>query len=746
MRKRFARFLALMLVLCLTPFAALAEDTDAAPEENPVVETLNNTPSSLVTLGGQLYAVSGWDGVFQKVDGGWKRALSFATENGSYDVLATATADDTLYVMVRDYSGESTVHAIMTTHVEDGALAPLTKVADVDFSIGEDYYPQLYGMAADKDNVWFLIYPDSGDWNNNDLYRVTLSDGKATKLTRDHLTGLTPYTGDKLLAVYSNYEAENEEDRRALVAVDKETGAIEKLCSLRGNQNYLGLTYDSASGYVYITDDSHLYRFDSTFAEATLCAYLPPHSSDNSASGTIFDGKYYLPDWSDSRYMACTVDPALLPSRVLRMNYSNSGDDLLRAFCLEHPEIALETGSSDAYTAEDISRAMTSGDNSADIFSLYLSNGTYEALRRKGYCYDLSGSEILSGFVSRMYPHFAKVLMQDTKLCAIPSYVSVSSIGYFPLAFEKVGLTEEDVPTTMMEMLDFIQMWVDDYADEYPEMQLFQGSYRLREQLFSMIFQMQISYCEAQGETLTFDTPVIRKLLSRLEEIGPALKSMEPEENSAASMVFYSDDPNALFTTYASILPDRYGSGRRWNGYPMILALDEGMTPALSMNMSAYIVNPNSENTDLAVTFLEYMVEHMYQDTKITLLPDENEPYQNEYYEQNMKYYDESIAMTTEALESAAEEDKAMYEEQLTWLKEAKERTEKEERWAISAEEIAEYREIAQYLTILSTDMFSGANNEASNLMQRYIDGQIGAEQFIKEFSRIIRMIQMENQ
>jgi len=745
MKRRLARFLALMLALCLTPYAALAEDASTPTGEPPVLEALNDTPIAMAALGGELFAIFGWEGIFQKVDGGWKPVLAAAPENGSLDVLAAAVADDTLYLLTHEYVDEASACVIMRTRLENGALAPLEKAADVAVAIDENYYPQFFGMAADKDNVWFLISPDSGDWDNNDLYRVSLNDGKTVKLAREHLKGLTNYSEDKLLALYTNSK---EEDPHCLVSVDKETEAIEKLCSLSGTQSYVGLTYDDASGFAYFSDDSHLYRYRSTLAEPSLCGYMPPHTVDSSCSAAVLDGMYYLPDWSeDNRVTSCSVDPSLLPSRVLRLSENWGGDDLLRGFCQAHPEIALETGTSSAYTAEDISRAMTSGDNSADIFSIYVHSSAYEALLRKGYFYDLSGSEILSDFAGRMYPHFAKVLTQDGKLCAIPIHVSAYSLGYFPKAFEKVGLTEADVPATMMEMLDFIQRWADDYADEYPEMQLFLNTDNLRGELFSTIFQMQLSHCQAQGEPLTFDTPVIRKLLARLEEISPALTSIENRAaNGGEVFAISASNPPQLFTTYANLLPQRYhASGRDWSGYPMLLSLDEGMTPALDMTMEVYIVNPNSENLDLAVTFLEYMVEHMYQDTRIVLLPDENTPYQNEYYERNLKEYEDALAIEYASMAEAAEEYKADFQEQIEWLEKSKARVEAD-RWAISVEDIADYRAVAEYLNILPTNLFSGSNNEAASLMRRYTDGQMGAEQFIKEFSRIVSMSQLESQ
>lgn len=734
MKTRFAKLIALLLVLCLCPLSVWAEET--VPLDDTVTENLIGSPDSFFVLDDHLYAILSYAGIYQQVEGGWKQALSF----GSFDCLGAAVYGNSIYLLSYTYDEDEPI-SLWRSQLVDGALTPVEQLATIDLDFDADSYPQLYGLVADDDSLWMLLYDfNSSDWGKNDLYRISLADGSATKVTQTYLSSITSYTDGKLLAYSYNY---TEDNPHKLLTVDKTSGEMEELCILPDSvYSYIGLLYDVSSGYTYISDSNHLYRFDSTFAEATLCAYLTGVSVSTGSTAAIFNDMYYLPDWSDeSNATVCSIDPSLLPTRVLRLD-SFGSDEMLRGFVKEHPEIAVEITDTGANTAEAISLAMTTGDNSADIFSVYLSSGPYESLRRKGYYYDLSNSEILRDFIDRMYPQFSNVLVKDDQICAIPESISAYTLSYFPNAFEKVGLTEEDVPTTMMEMLDFIQMWAEDYADEYPEIELFQWAYDLRSQLFSMIFSMQISYCSAHNETLTFDTPVIRALLARLDELTPILDELTPDDDS--TMGYVSDD-NSLFNSNADFLPNRYGLSPEWNGYPFLLSLSDDMDPVINVNVTAYIVNPRSENIDLAITFLEYIVEHMAQDTKIILLPDENEPCEYEYYQQQLESYEQNLAQLQESMANASEDEKAMYEDSLEWLEEYRKQV-LENRWAISEEDIANYRAIAPYLTALSTDLFSGSNNEASTLMQRYLDGQINAEQFIKEFSRIILMIQMENE
>ena len=496
---------------------------------------------------------------------------------------------------------------------------------------------------------------------------------------------------------------------------------------------------------------TQLMRYRSGMAQPELCGYLLPNV--NAETSAVVDGQYLCGNWgNDGEYIASTTtDPAKLPTRVLRLvNYGDS--DILYAFCKAHPEIAVTEPDSYAYTAEAISQEMLSGGNSADVYSMFLPNGAFTALRDKGYMADLSSSQVLTDFVGRMYPQFSRMLYSsDGKLIAFPFQIQASCMGYFPAALEKVGLTVADLPTSIEGLMDFILMWQEDYAEEYPEITLFGDYvYNLDQQVFSLIFSQRVVDCAAAGEQLTFNTPEMRAILTKWEQLRSTLQELSQETDGNAGVVYYSDSEGAtqLFTTYADPLPQRYGHDPRWDGVPMHLSLTDGSEPYISTSMAVSFVNPNSPNLDLAILWLEFYAEHMPLDEQIAMLPDVNEPMEYMYYQQNLESVQESIASMEAALAEADEADKAMYEENLTWMREELADTEAR-RWAVSEEDIAAYRELAPQLIVAdSADFLSSSTdgaNEASKLMQRYMDGQIGADQFIRELDRIIQMMQMEN-
>ena len=741
MKNRLARWLAVLLCLCLMPLPALAEGLD-----DTVEPTLSGgTPQRLFSVKGHMYALVSWAGMYEKVEGGWQPALMFSDGNVSMECLDGAAAEEEIYLLARSYEDDS--YSIqLTTVLDDGRLTGLEPVCEVNLGIGEDVYPQLCGMATDGESLWVLLYADNSgmDWGNNSLYRISLSDGSATLVTKNYFSGLTLHADGRLLTRYWNQqEAYSTEEiiMPALALIDPASGEYETLCSLP-SASCTGIAVDGE--YVYLSDTSHVYRYDASFAAPELVAYLTPvYSSDNTAA-LVFGGQYYVASWDDeSGVKSTSTDPSLLPSTVLRIAGGFYDTELLGGFCAAHPEIAVELEDTYYYQAEDIRQNMTSGDSACDLYALYFTEGSYDALRRKGYCADLSSSETLMAAVDSMYPFVQDVLTQDGKLHAVPLNVSATTLGYYTAALDKVGLTTDDLPTSLWGLLDFIEVWYEDYADEYPEIQLFEYSTDDYSTLLNLIFEAQMAACDREGTALTLDTPVVSKLLSRLEQLKPILQEMSSSDGE--TMVFDADSPGALFSSYADCLPNRYGHNPAYEATPLLLSLDEGMEPALHMNLSGMILNPASKNAEAAITFLEYVVEHMPADRRIALEPGYNEPLEYEYYASNKKNIADWISEMEESMANASEEEKAMYEDNIQYARESLQSLE-DERWAVDEEDIAAYRSLAVALVVPTSNPFYGESAKMTSLLQRFSDGQLSADQFVKEFSRIYQMIEMENQ
>ena len=66
-------------------------------------------------------------------------------------------------------------------------------------------------------------------------------------------------------------------------------------------------------------------------------------------------------------------------------------------------------------------------------------------------------------------------------------------------------------------------------------------------------------------------------------------------------------------------------------------------------------------------------------------------------------------------------------------------------KYIISSDDIAMYREVEPYIYVSTSSIYANITTDGGQLLQRYMDGQMSSEQFIKDFNRIIRMMQMED-
>lgn len=749
----------LLLVLCLLMPYALAEDTLEGPI---VMETLSDYPENLFTVKDTLF-VHCWNAFYKAVEGGWQK-LDIDSKDVSFSD-ATAT-DDGIYLLEQRQEKynevtqswefpEGSMFSISFIPVdENGMLGEREQLCDVTWDVHEDNWPQFYGMQVVDGAAYLLLHDDDANWELNSLYSVDLATGKGTKVMQDYITELVAYKDGLLLSRWYNWEEAYDTQTGKyirmpdIISINPITGETTSLASL-SDTNCGALVYDAETDMVYFASFSFVYRFDNTFASAETVGYLVGGSSSRgNSTAVLYRDRYYIRDYQeDSHIASATIDPALLPTRTLRLADLWNVEDILRDYAKAHPDVAIEYVDISGSTAEDYRSHMQSP-QAADIYSLNLPYSPYASLLKYGLLTDLASSETLMNTVSRMYPHMTSAYLKDGKLYGLPIHIYASSMGYYPSALEKAGLTEEDLPTTYDELMDFLTDWYYDYYDDYEEMQIFEWSQDLHGVLFNMIFNAQVLLCESHGEALTFRTPTIQKLLARLDsqEMETIFDALTPQTDVNDVMVYdyYEDGSSALFSSYADPMPSTYG--KYMPAQPMLIRLDEDTDPVLQTSMYLLTVNKASSNQELAIEVLEYIAERLPKDLATAMMPDENDPIQVSYYEENLANYQELIAQVEKEMEDMEEDERADYEEMLTWYYERVKRME-EERWAFSEEDIAFYREkIAPYMVVSPSSIFTGQDNPVTTALSLYLDGARDADWFISEIDRVVNMMQMENQ
>lgn len=596
------------------------------------------------------------------------------------------------------------------------------------------YYLQVFSAFAADGKLYILRQASEDDYERNTLDCYDLADGSHSTPEASSFRTLCPYKDGLLAGLYRD-----ENYTMALYTLNPATGESAALAAAPAGYNLGGLAYSAKADRLYVLTQSTLYGLtpEGTWEKT---AYLPINYAQENMACAVLDSGYYI--CAENAIHVRSTDPAELPERALRISGGVGDYDAHQAFLTQHPEIPVVQSDTYLSTAEEISQNMVSGENAADLYQLSLSYSGFASLRDKGYCYPLSGNQALTEAVAQMYPFMMEDLFKDGQLIAFPaSLYSGNTVGYSAKVMEELGLTQEEMPHTYGELMDFMVDWVDYLSGEHPNYNVMRGVYDIRSQLLSMIFQDYMSYYAKNNMELTFDTPLFRSLLQKLDEVTPILEDLNPEDNNGFG--WSSDDvPTDLFDTFYSLDP----SQARWNKYEFYpLTLDEGVDPVVGMNLSVWLVNPNSPNVDMALTYLEYMARNMNNAMKVMLCPEANDPVENRYYQEHLKWYDNNIAELEKSLETADEENKRAIQESIDRSKQYRKEFEENERWEITAEAIADYRALVPYLYVLDDQMVF-ANEEVSTLRSRYMQGEMSADQFIKEFDRKLRMIRLENQ
>lgn len=728
MKHTASRLITIMLIFYLLLPAALAEGGDDGREILPEL------PRSLIGLLAQedvLYAVS-WSGdAYRQEDGGWTLLGMLDGDAQQVDL-----SDGAIWMLERweDTTEERSGYRISKAAVQNGGMLGETQICcDIVWDVNADDWPRCQGFVAEGGEAYVLM-EDAMNYGTQNLYRVNLSTGVATKLLSGPLSELRRYKDDLFIARRFSWEeyygADGSEQPPQIVTIDPNTGAVETIGLMTGYADG-ALAYAPETGEVYFSNSSYVYRAAGNAPERV--GYLIPSGMEHEGlPAVVWQGRYYVHEVNG--LISSSVDPAQLPERTLRVAHVYEVEKIIHDFARLHPEIAVEYVEWVPSGADELTRHMQSS-AAADVYSCMIDKD-FVNLRDKKYMVDLSSSAVLTETVARMDERLTAALYLDGKLCALPCAIGVSVDGYYPGAWEKAGVPLELVPSTYGELLDFIVTWYNDYLADNKGMQFSEMSYDLRSELVFTVCLKQILRCQADGKAPTLDDPTVRALLTRLEEIAPIIEEVAPVDG----WYEWSED-NALFTEDANPLPRTW----RWGNppQPMILGLDNETEPVILANMGVLTVNPYSENADIAIELLAYIAQHLPDTLKIALMPDENDPIPY-YSEEDLAYWRAQAAETERLLEEAPEEDRAELQATLQWERELLASAE-EDPWAYTPEDIAFYREnIEPYLVCGLSQVFG--TDQVNGIMIRYLDGQLSLDDYIREFDRIVWMIQMENQ
>ncbi|HIS02638.1 MAG TPA: carbohydrate ABC transporter substrate-binding protein [Candidatus Pullichristensenella avicola] len=631
-----------------------------------------------------------------------------------------------------------------------GAAVAGKEIVELDWSnmlqeYGDSQYPPQCSMPfVMGDTLYFSSY----DYNGNEyLAMCDLTDGSSRMLytseldVQVRLDAVCPYKDGKLLTMAVEWSEDGNTVR--LYALDVNAAALEELLQLPS------VGYGSPSGLVYREENDTLYYIMNGEVHAltgmdvsTLqaVAEIPVDSVYEAMPIVTDDGFYVAGDYE--AVVRRNTDPTLRAQTRLTVqnNYNTSIESAYYAFTSEHGDVEVVL----AQQTEDVVQAMMNRSSAVDVYCLDVSTSQYEAVFSRGFMADLSQSEALAALVESAYPFVQEVCKKDGQVVGVPVEMYMDGRGYDPEAFERLGLTEADVPQTWAQFFESLEPLAARVA-QTQGMSLFETYYdyeSLRMTLLNALINEYMVYISQPEREFAFDTEGFRAALAAYEAVDwENLGQPSPEDEMIATRDVSAPEHNVLFSTYASVTASSYSGTEGFQ--PLPLGFEQGEQASLGATMYVAFVNPFSENREAAVAFLETVAENLDPLLKIHISPENNEPVRSAYYETNLAGYDQSIADIQAQLEAAdTESDRQAFEEMLAEMEGYREEYMRYGAWDASEESIARYRQFAPYFRVKRNLGLGDENaDEFYELISQYMDGMISADELIAGVDRKLQMM-----
>ena len=107
-----------------------------------------------------------------------------------------------------------------------------------------------------------------------------------------------------------------------------------------------------------------------------------------------------------------------------------------------------------------------------------------------------------------------------------------------------------------------------------------------------------------------------------------------PEEFDYEEDNGWEYEPENILMDNTSIDPRYYYEAQQT---PLVLAVAEGEPQLIGFDLRAAFVNPFSKHREAATEYIETAYSLLDHGVKVALMPGENEPVENKYFEENLK-------------------------------------------------------------------------------------------------------------
>lgn len=589
----------------------------------------------------------------------------------------------------------------------------------------EDFFREIKGITYAEEKLILLLGTDTyDDYAKTEIVLIDLKDQKYQVSEIKNVQSIAAGAAGKLLVYVEAEQAAIWQYDIATDTLEKQLGQIEDGFSPSGLVGYKqSAVCLEESKVMLINEDGRKH----------VKAYMPiPYVYTSTSSACSENGLYAYP-YSNYVFICDVAIEGEVKQTALKL-IGNVSPKTVIDFTIQNPDIAVV--STESMNLNELIQAAVSGDSGVDLFVLS-APGDFYSMKEKGYISALNTSERLLGKARKLYPVMQDVVFNGDLLLGYPVSVSPKSWMVNETKWNELNLG--DYPKTYSELFEKIEMWLNEYAVDYPEYTLADVQQMGLNILVLSMVEEYIHENEESGKQLTFDTPAFREMMKCVSDNAYLLS----EENEQWGMPLLTSMYLGFGTCYtdsdlnAMILPP---------------ALDLNEDQSLYAEMDILAVNAASKNAEAAVRFVEFCVENLSNTARYEMEPELNEPVESSTYYVRAAELQDELKDLAEQLEEADQETRYAIEEKILQA-EVKLKQLEERKWEIDPKSIEIYRSAAENLKVSykSPMLLKGENGGYESLRavvdkyctQDFSDSDINA--LIAELDRVATMVYLES-
>ena len=730
MKKLVCLVLALLISL-LSAFAVHAEETGTV---NLTDAHAYETATSLCFIEDTLYVLGSY-GVYEYKDGELKTLVDLTdayvyryNQQRPEDAAGAAAWDRIIGYLFTDGKVLYGLHPYtgQIFKIEDGQLNACVQIPkNLLYAEEEEFFREIKGITYAGEKLILLLGTDTyDDYEKTEIVLIDLNDQKHQVSAIKNVQSIAAGTAGKLL-VYVGAE------QAAIWQYDIATDTLEKMVE----QIEDGIFPSGLAGYkqsVVYLEDSKVVLIDEN-GKDLVKAYMPIQYAHTSTPSACSENGMYAYPYSNYVFLRDVGIEGEAKQTVLTL-MGNVSSKTIIDFTIQNPDIAVVT--TESMNPNELIQAAVSGDSGVDLFVLSAPSDFY-SMKEKGYISALNTSEKLIGEARKLYPAMQDVVFSGDSLLGYPVSVSPKSWMVNETKWNEMNLG--DYPKTYNELFEKIEMWLNEYATDYPEYTLADVQQMGLNTLVLSMVEAYIHENEASGMQLTFDTPSFREMMKCVSDNAYLLS----EENEQWGMPLLTSMYLGFGTCYTDSDLNR-----------MILppALDLNGKQSLYAEMSILAVNAASKNAEVATRFMEFCAENLSNTVRYEMEPALNEPVESSAYYVRVAELQGKINDLAEQLEKADQDARYAIKEKIIQA-EAKLEQLEERKWEIDPKSIEIYRSAAENLKVSykSPLLLKGENGGYEALRsvvdkyctQDFSDSDINA--LIVELDRVATMVYLES-